>query len=261
MGFKLGGDMDVAKLIVEKPKEEDKEKPKEEDKDKPKEGDKDKENTTTDDKEKAKDGGDQEEKKEDEEQEKEPELKSDFRPRKGYIRGIGSPDFGTSSSGVTIYGPVAIRPNNSGHSYAVGSSEFKSGCWKATVTSCGHWVMMGIIANASPVNTSYSDSINFAWATSSQVYFKGKHLASNKQVGSFPGWDKSLEEAIFMLFEAPDKTYTLGLWIVKRDKVCKIQGIPPAKYRVHINLYNTNTNVKISAPSFEEISKMERKMK
>ena len=100
------------------------------------------------------------------------------------------------------------------------------------------WVMLGIIANATPTAMSYSDATVYAWAGSNQVYIAGNNTGSH---GGWIGW-KSGDVATFKLEETRVSMRVARLG----DTTFEMGVVAGAAYRVHIDvhLHDTGTRVK-----------------
>eukprot|EP00929_Paragymnodinium_shiwhaense_P115623 TRINITY_DN84602_c0_g1_i1.p1 TRINITY_DN84602_c0_g1~~TRINITY_DN84602_c0_g1_i1.p1 ORF type:complete len:328 (-),score=33.86 TRINITY_DN84602_c0_g1_i1:83-1066(-) len=139
-----------------------------------------------------------------------------------------------------------------GHAVVVGDTTFEAHAasevfWTATVRCHMHWVGIGVVADASPCNsTSFSLPSSYMWASHGQVYRAGKCENESRWLFWLSG-----DEAVFKF----DKTCSRLTMLHKRTgekfiMECNHEHAP--HYRIHLNMYRWRDCVELSDTSEDD---------
>lgn len=145
---------------------------------------------------------------------------------------------------------VRLVYTGSGHLSVIGEASLPSeGCppfyWKFHVVSAGHWLLMGVIGNASPGINSSRDATCFGWAGNSRVYVGG-----TRQSG-FDGWNGNFIDGDEVLFRLAANTLTMML---KRSPHKRFSiTVPSGSYFIHVNVSDPGTNLVFHPLTMQEM--------
>jgi hypothetical protein len=167
----------------------------------------------------------------------------------------------TVSGGITVSegGRRIVKVARDGHDAAVATPALNgAGCaadsklfWKVRMLQVknNYWILAGIIANPTPVSTSYGDSTAYGWAGCGQVCTAGSAVRDHDGWPNTTPWHTG-DEAVFQLDLGAAE---LKMWHTRHARVFTIGGLPAGHtWQIHANLHGARVSLEIVEASEQD---------